>query len=330
LPCGYPEDTPAPAFGASVVFDIIAAICDSIGMKTVRYAIIEYPGCLASNCAGWREIFGLSRRFAAHGPLLAESPARLADLVLVPGCLGSGHRAACHPSVLAALKKARGRGATIAAACAGVTALLEAGADGGLPLTTHWALAEALAAEFPEARIDARELVMDKGEIVTAGGALAWIDLGLHLVGRFVSREAARACAGILVWDPARARQSPYAPASLGMQPVHPDPLLSKAEAWAKKRLGGELSVDEWARGAGIGKRSLERRWKLAYGKAPAAWLRAARVARARDLLEAGERGWAEIAASCGYADPSRFSAAFKAETGWSPRRYRQAFGRGG
>jgi transcriptional regulator GlxA family with amidase domain len=298
-------------------------------MKDVRYAILEYPGCLASNCSGWREIFALSRRYSGSGPRLVESPARLADLVLVPGCLGSGHRAPCHPPVLAALKKARGRGAAIAAVCAGVTALLEAGVDGGLPITTHWALAEALAAEFPEARIDARELVIDRGNIITAGGALAWIDLGLHLVQTFVSRQAARECAGTLVWDPSRARQSPYAPSSLGMQAFHPDPLLSKAESWVKKRLGGELSVDEWARGAGIGKRSLERRWKLAYGKAPAAWLRAARVARARDLLEAGESGWAEITASCGYADPSRFSAAFKAETGWSPRRYRQAFGTG-
>lgn len=301
----------------------------------MNFAILEYEGCLASTCWGWRELFALAARTdgdrtdgdrARVNARFIETVPAEADLLLVPGGLGGVIDAALAPSVLDALAGAKARGAVIAAVCAGVAALLAAGIDRGRRVTTHWSLEERLRAAYPRARIDARELVIDSGDMVSAGGVMAWVDLGLHLVGRFVSAETARACARTLVWDPGRARQSPYAEPLAALAPIKPDPGLGRAADWIGRRVGEKTSVARWAREAGMGGRSLERRWKAAYGKPPVAWLRSARIAMAKGLLESGNANWESITARCGYSDPSRFRAAFRAETGWSPARYRQAF----
>jgi transcriptional regulator GlxA family with amidase domain len=292
----------------------------------MKYAILEYPGCLLSNCAGWRELFALAGRYSGDRARFFESPSDEADLLLVPGCMGTKPEAACLPAVLEALRRAQARGATIAAACSGVLALLAAGIDRGRRVTCHWSLEEELRAAFPRSRVDARELVVDAGDMITAGGVMAWVDLGLHAIGRFLSAEIARECARTIVWDPGRARQSPYADSDAALAPVRPDPALARAALWIEGRIAEPTGVAAWAREAGLGERSLERRWKAAYGKSPVAWIRSARVAMARKLLESGDESWESITAACGYADPSRFRAAFQAETGWSPRRYRTAF----
>lgn len=292
----------------------------------MTYAILEYPGCLASNCSGWRELFALAGRTAGDRASLIEADADNAELLLVPGCMGSGPDAACAAPVLEALARAQARGAVVAAVCAGVAALLAAGIDRGRRVTSHWALEEELRAAYPRSRIDARELIIDSGDMISAGGMMAWVDLGLHAVGRFISAETARECARTLVWDPGRARQSPYADPKAALAPLKPDGELARAEEWIKDRIGRRISVAAWARGSSLGDRSLERRWKAAYGRSPVAWLRSARIAMAKGLLESGGSSWESITAACGYADPSRFRAAFQSETGWSPRRYRQAF----
>jgi len=126
-------------------------------------------------------------------------------------------------------------------------------------------------------------------------------------------QETARECARTLVWDPGRARQSPYADPKAGLAPLKPDGELARAEEWIKGRIGKKISVAAWARGSSLGDRSLERRWKAAYGRSPVAWLRSARIAMAKGLLESGGSSWEAITAACGYADPSRFRAAFMA-----------------
>lgn len=292
----------------------------------MTFAILEYPGCLASNCSGWRELFALAGRTAGDRAALIEADADHAELLLVPGCMGSAPDAACAAPLLATLARAHARGAVVAAVCAGVAALLAAGIDRGRRVTSHWSLEEELRSAYPLARIDARELIIDAGDMISSGGVMAWVDLGLHAIGRFVSAKIARECARILVWDPGRARQSPYADPKAALAALKPDGELVRAEEWIKGRIGKKISVAAWAQGSGLGERSLERRWKAAYGRSPVTWLRSARIARAKGLLESGGSSWDSITAACGYSDPSRFRAAFQSETGWSPRRYRQAF----
>src|SRR3546814_19912183 len=60
----------------------------------------------------------------------------------------------------------------------------------GRAVTTHWAYADAFRDRFPEAKLDIDRLIIDGGDIISAGGLMAWTDLGLKLVERFLGPVA--------------------------------------------------------------------------------------------------------------------------------------------
>src|SRR5690606_34543636 len=74
------------------------------------------------------------------------------------------------------------RGAILCSVCAGAFVLAETGLLNGREVTTHWAFADALGLRFPELKGDADRIIVDDGDIIPAGGILAWTDLGLTLV----------------------------------------------------------------------------------------------------------------------------------------------------
>jgi len=65
--------------------------------------------------------------------------------------------------------------------------LFLAGLLNGRSATTHWIHAANLAERFPDIRVDSDKLIIDDGDIITAGGVMAWVDLGLHLINRWIS-----------------------------------------------------------------------------------------------------------------------------------------------
>jgi len=93
-----------------------------------------------------------------------------------------------------------------------------------------------------------------RGNVVTAGAALAHIDLALWLVRRR-SPALARSVAHFLAFD-GRPSQAAYV-----MQDhlAHSDPLVEKFESWARRNLSG-FSLDAAARVVGASERTLERR----------------------------------------------------------------------
>ena len=70
------------------------------------------------------------------------------------------------------------------------------------PATTHWALAQVFADSFPDVRVDSNKLVIDDGDIISAGGLMAWVDLCLHLIGRFLGPTTLLETARLFLVDP--------------------------------------------------------------------------------------------------------------------------------
>src|SRR4051812_9405354 len=85
-------------------------------------------------------------------------------------------------ALLAALRRAHARGATLISHCTGVFVLANAGLLDGLKVTTHWKWAGELAARFPELDVDPAVLYVDNGSIITGAGAAARVDTMLHPV----------------------------------------------------------------------------------------------------------------------------------------------------
>lgn len=86
----------------------------------------------------------------------------------------------------------------------------------------------------------------------------------------------------------------------------------------------GELNPSVIAESIGTSLSTINRRTKNITGMTVAAYIRTRRVLRAKTLLTTTDKSITDIEMSCGYTTPGHFSRIFKAETGVTPKEYRQ------
>ncbi|HEY0214269.1 MAG TPA: GlxA family transcriptional regulator [Paenirhodobacter sp.] len=216
-------------------------------------------------------------------------------------------------------------GATLCSVCAGAFVLAETGLIDGRRATTHWAFAETLARRFPKVQLAAEHMVIDEGDIVTAGGILAWTDLGLTLVERFLGPGVMLATARFLLIDPPGREQRPFA----GFIPKfdHGDAEILRVQHHIHAKSAEPQSIPDLANRAGLAERTFLRRFLRATGLRPTEYLQQVRVMKARDALEQTNRAVDQIGWAVGYADPAAFRKLFQRLTGLPPNLYRQRFG---
>jgi len=137
------------------------------------------------------------------------------DLVLVPGFLFSLREALpAFGRYSDWLCRQHRQGAFIASMCTATFMLAEAGLLDGVQATTHWAFADLMRRRYPAVRLDERRILCEDGRLISSAGASAAMDLLLHLIRRFASRELAQQCSRYLLVDGVRSEQSVYAPRS--------------------------------------------------------------------------------------------------------------------
>lgn len=88
--------------------------------------------------------------------------------------------------------------------------------------------------------------------------------------------------------------------------------------------LSRHYSIENLAAPFGVSPSSLKNYFQGVYGKNISTWLREARMSAASTALREGNQPVAEIAASVGYENASKFSAAFKSFLGETPLEYRR------
>ena len=133
----------------------------------------------------------------------ADAPAL--DVLLVPGGQGT-RREVSNPAVVEWVRKAGERCTWVTSVCTGALLLHEAGFAKGKRVTTHWAFVEQLRARGDVTVLDGPRYVRD-GNLVTAAGVSAGIDMALWLVGQLDSPEVARRVQRYIQYDPS----PPYA-----------------------------------------------------------------------------------------------------------------------
>ncbi|HTM85826.1 MAG TPA: DJ-1/PfpI family protein [Mycobacterium sp.] len=87
--------------------------------------------------------------------------------------------------------------------CTGSLVFAAAGLLSHRPATTHWAALDLLAELDPTIDVRRDERFVDDGDIVTAAGVSAGIDMALHLVVRLVGADRARQVRRGIQYDPA-------------------------------------------------------------------------------------------------------------------------------
>jgi transcriptional regulator GlxA family with amidase domain len=248
---------------------------------------------------------------------------RAADLVIVTDCPDP----ATQPpeELLDTLRAAHARGARVAGLCLGAFVLAAAGLLDGRPATTHWKHAAQLASAYPQVRVEPSVLYVDDGDVLTAGGGAAGIDLGLHLVRAADGAAAANRIARYMVVAPHR----PGGQAQYIESPVPEidagDPVGATME-WALQRLDQALPVVTLAHQAGMSRRNYDRRFREITGLTPVEWLNHQRVLRARQLLESTQLSVDQVARQCGFATAAGLRPPFRRLVGVPPGAYRRTF----
>lgn len=84
------------------------------------------------------------------------------------------------------------------------------------------------------------------------------------------------------------------------------------------------LSVSEVANEVGVGRRTLERRFRAVLGRSLAEEIRRCHVERAKELLADPHLSLTVVSERAGFGSPKQFAVAFRALTGMTPRMFRQ------
>lgn len=124
------------------------------------------------------------------------------DVVLVPGGQGT-RREVDNPAMLAFLRRVAPGCRWITSVCTGALVLCGAGLCEGKRVTTHWAFLEELAERYPATEVVGRRRYVRDGQLVTAAGVSAGIDMALWLLGQLCDVETARKVQHYIEYDPA-------------------------------------------------------------------------------------------------------------------------------
>ena len=251
------------------------------------------------------------------------------DLLVVPGFdlspgRGIENRLKGWQDEIALLCRAAARGIPTASICVGAFLLGEAGILEGRRVTTAWLLADELARRHPDATVDGNALLIEDGPVTTTGAFSAALDLALHLVRMRAGASVARTTSKITLTAPGRASQSPYIDETLDDNVKQA--FSTKVRRHLLANLDEEYDLTALAAANNVSTRTMLRRFRAETGETPLDFLQAARVSRAKQLLEATELSIEQIARAVSYQDTGTFRRLFTGAVGMSPSDYRRTF----
>src|SRR5580698_10321668 len=172
----------------------------------VEIGILLYPGAATAMVHGLTDMFtvatGLARQaIGANAPMLRVSHWQANDarngldcvsdthpgldhrplVAIVPGSWTGEPDADVKAALVQWLVERHQAGATLCSVCGGAFVLAGTGLMAGRAMTTHWDYLQKLGERFPDIRIDETSITVEDGNFISAGGVLAWTDLGLKL-----------------------------------------------------------------------------------------------------------------------------------------------------
>ncbi|BBD98110.1 GlxA family transcriptional regulator [Sphingobium amiense] len=314
--------------------------------QPMEIGILLYPGAQAAAVMGMTDFLTFADRRARNGsgePALRIShwqqgerePQRIFDsapecgdmdpavLLLPPALEGPVTTEASAPFV-EFLRVRHAAGVVLGSVCAGAFLLAETGLLDGRRATTHWDAADTFRQRFPDVKLDTDLLLIDESDILTAGGVMAWTDLCLRLIDRFLGSAVMLDTARSFLCDPPGREQRYYSNFSPRLD--HGDLAVLKVQHWLQATGATDARLSRLAEVGGLEERTLLRRFLKATGLTSTDYCQRLRVANAQEMLRSSVLPIDRIAWDVGYADTSSFRKLFTRIVGLTPGEYRQRF----
>ena len=303
-------------------------------MTKITIAICEYPSALKSAVYGLEEMFLLANRichelnidvvFETQIIVHTELPSvNFTAVILPPSSIGDYYLKP-NPDFVNWLIERYSNGSVLASTCAGAFILATTQVIGSRDVTTHWALADKFSRTFPHIRLNSNEILIDHGDIVTAGGMMSWLDLGFELVAKYSSHRVVHQLGKTLVIDTAQREQRYYQQFKPSF--THGDLVVVSAQQIMHQHYVDSLSIKALAQQVNLTERTMQRRFLKATGHNPNQYLQRVRIQGACDYLETTQHSFEWIANQVGYDDISACRKAFINIMGLTPREFRKRF----
>ncbi|RWU18174.1 AraC family transcriptional regulator [Pseudomonas alkylphenolica] len=316
------------------------------GRDTLEIGLLVYPGAQMAAVHGLTDLFSIANRLrddlgALERPLLRVShwsdgvdgklaaqfdshpdDHRMLRVMIIPPSLTQAPSPALLERYCEDLRQWHRDGALLVSVCVGVFFIAASGLLDGRPATTHWNFAQSLAERFPRIKVEANLPLLDDGDIITSAGLMAWTDLGLKLVERYLGDTLAMETARFLAVERVSAGNQPGSVFSPRLD--HGDEAVLRVQHWLQSSGARDVDLAAMSECAGLESRTFLRRFRSATGLKPTEYCQQVRVGRACRMLEFTNRSIDQIAWGVGYQDPGAFRKVFLKITGLAPSDYRR------
>jgi len=230
---------------------------------------------------------------------------------------------------IAWLRRMHAAGALITSVCSGSLVLAESGLLDGRTCSAHWAYRDLFRRHYRKVRLVMESILNLDSEtegIITAAGVMAWQDLALHLIDRYLGREHAMRTAKIFLLTSHDDGQLPFAV----MNPIvqKEDAAIAACQTWIADNYTMPNPVAAMCERSGLKPRTFARRFKAATDYLPMDYVHALRIEEAKQLIEIGTGSLDDVGFQVGYEDPTFFRRLFKRRAGVTPAAYRRKFAR--
>jgi transcriptional regulator GlxA family with amidase domain len=250
---------------------------------------------------------------------------RKTDLVVIPALFGDMQTAiAKNKNLVPWIIDQYNKGAEVASLCVGAFLLADTGLLNGKKCSTHWGFISEFRQLYPEVDVVDGSIVTEEKRIYSSGGASSYWNLLLHLVEKYTNRQTAILASKYFAIDIDRSSQSAFA--MFKGQKNHKDIEVKKVQDFIEKNIHERMTIDGLAKVVSIGRRSLERRFKLATNNSVLEYIQRVKVESAKRQFETSRKNINEVMYDVGYSDTKAFRDLFKKITGLTPIEYRTKY----
>lgn len=305
-------------------------------MKKISIGICHYPNALKSAVYGLEEMFLMANNVCKKqgvevefNPVVFEDRKKIPQnfaAILLPPSLQSDYYLTPQTELIEWLKAQHCQGTILASACAGTFILAATKLVETRAITTHWGLSDSFHEQFPHLLLNTNKILIDHGDVITAGGMLSWLDLGFELVAKYSSLSVMRQLGKVLVVDTALREQRFYHQFNPSF--LHGDQPVLTIQQTMNFNYPLPISIQALAKQVNLTERTMQRRFLKATGYNPNHYLQRLRVQKACDLLESSQHSFEWITSQVGYGDTSACRKVFIKTMGLTPREFRMRFTR--
>lgn len=278
-------------------------------------------------------LVGLKREVKINNGLFTITTSQLVDevnqtdLVIIPALFGDMQSAiTANKQLLPWIKEQHNKGAEVASLCVGAFLLASTGLLDGKKCSTHWGFQNQFRNMFPTVEVIDGSIITEQDGLYSSGGAMSYWNLLLHLVEKYTDRQTSILAAKYFAIDIDRINQSAFT--IFQGQKSHSDEAVKQAQEFIDKNIKERITINELAELVSVGRRSFERRFKVATNNSVLEYINRVKVEFAKSSLEASRKNISEVMYDIGYTDTKAFRTIFKKITGLTPVEYRNKYNR--